>query len=168
MRSTSLVEFLFHVKVQPHCAAAVARGLAVKVYHNRAGDARYGSHGGQVAHRIWSHRGQHWDLHGLCIDELRPSSINLNIILHLAFLGQELVARVAWVEKSFKATYVAEVAVPVVKMAKLLSLMVHLASAAGDPHTLVIASTYIFMIMMANRMGLRPAAGWRFHVPTDR
>ena len=85
----------------------------------------------------------------------------MNIILLLAFLGQEVVARVAWVEKSFKARYVADVAAPAVKMAKLLSLMVHLASAAGDPHTLVIASTYIFMLMMANCIGCRPAAGWK-------
>ena len=70
----------------------------------------------------------------------------MNIILLLAFSGLELVARVAWVEKSFEATDVADVAAPVVKMAKLLSIMVHLASAAGDPHTLAIASAYIFML----------------------
>ena len=74
------------------------------------------------------------------------------------------VARVAWGKKSFEATCVADVAAPVVKMAKLLSLMVHLASAAGDPHTLAIASSYIFVLMMANCIGFRPAAGWRSRV----
>ena len=56
----------------------------------------------------------------------------MNIILFVAFLGEGLIARVAWVEKSFKAKYVEEVAAPVVKMARLLSCMVHLAAAAGD------------------------------------
>ena len=84
----------------------------------------------------------------------------MNFILHLAFLGEGLVARVAWAEKSFKARYVADVAAPVVKMAQLLSLMVHLASAAGDPHTLLLASAYIFMLIMANCMDMRPVAGW--------
>ena len=84
----------------------------------------------------------------------------MNFILHLAFLGEELVARVAWAEKSFKAKYVADIAAPVVKMAQLLSLMLHLASAAGEPHTLLLASAYIFMLIMANCMDMRPVAGW--------
>ena len=85
---------------------------------------------------------------------------SMNFILHLALLGEGLVARVAWAEKSFKARYVADVAAPVVKMAQLLSLMVHLASAAGDPHTLLLASAYIFMLIMADCMDMRPVAGW--------
>ena len=34
-------------------------------------------------------------------------------------------------------------------MTKLLSLIVHLASAIGDPHTFAIASTYIFIVIVA-------------------
>ena len=83
----------------------------------------------------------------------------MNFILFLAFLCEGLVARVAWLEKSFKAKYVADVAAPVVKMARLLSLMVHLASAAGDPHTMVIASAYIFILIMIKRVGSRLSAG---------
>ena len=68
----------------------------------------------------------------------------MNVILLLAFLSEGLVARVAWVEKCFKAKYVEDVATLVVKMARLPSLMLHLAAAAGDLHT-----------------GLTPRAGWR-------
>ena len=83
----------------------------------------------------------------------------MNFILHLAFFGEGLVARVAWAENSFEAKSVADIAAPVVKMAQLLSLMVHLASAAGEPHTLLLASAYIFMLIMANCMDMRPVAG---------
>ena len=82
----------------------------------------------------------------------------MNFILFLAFLGEGLVARVAWVEKRFKAKYVEAVAGPVVKMARLLSFMVHVAAAAGDPHTLVFASAYMFMRIMARCIGMRLAA----------
>ena len=88
----------------------------------------------------------------------------MNFILHLAFLGEGLLARVAWAEKSFKAKYVADVTAPVVKMARLLSLMVHLASAAGDPHMLLLASAYIFMLIMVNSTDMRLAAGWRSRI----
>ena len=76
MRSTRLVDFLFHVKVHQHFAAAVARDVAGKVSHNGAGDIRYDSREGQLAHRLWNHRGQHWNLHGLCVDEHRSSPID--------------------------------------------------------------------------------------------
>ena len=55
----------------------------------------------------------------------------MNFIIFFAFLGQGLIARLAWAEKSFKAKHVEEVAAPVVKMARLLSFVVHLAAAAG-------------------------------------
>ena len=74
----------------------------------------------------------------------------MNFILFVAFLGEGLIARLAWAEKSFKAKHVEEVAAPVVKMARLLSFMVHLAAAAGEPHTLVFASAYIFVRIMAS------------------
>ena len=64
----------------------------------------------------------------------------------------------AWVEKRFKAKYVEHIAAPVVRLARILSMMVHLAAAAGDPHTLAIASAYIFMRIMVKRLGMRPAA----------
>ena len=82
----------------------------------------------------------------------------MNLIVFVAFLGEGLIARVAWLEKSFKAKYVEEVAAPVVKMARVLSFMVHLAAAAGDPHTLVFASAYLFMRFMARCIGMRPVA----------
>ena len=74
----------------------------------------------------------------------------MNGVLLLAFLGDGLVARVAWLEEKFEAKHVADVAAPVANMARVLSMMVHLASAAGDRHTLVIASAYIVMLVMAN------------------
>ena len=55
----------------------------------------------------------------------------MSIILLLALWGEGLVARVAWDQKSFKAQQVQEVAAPMVKTARLLSMMMHLASAAG-------------------------------------
>ena len=55
----------------------------------------------------------------------------MNFTLFIAFLGEGFIARVAWVEKRFEAKHVEEVAVPVVKMARVLSFMVHLAAAAG-------------------------------------
>ena len=83
----------------------------------------------------------------------------MNFILLLAFLGEGLVGRVAWVEKRLKAKHVKNVAAPVVKMARLVSLMVHLASVAGDPHTLVTAIACIFMLIKASCTGMRPPAG---------
>ena len=83
----------------------------------------------------------------------------MNVILVLAYLGEGLVARVAWFENRLQAQYVQNVAAPVVKTARLLSLIVHLASAVGDPTTLVIASAYIGMLVMAEYMGIRPANG---------
>ena len=74
----------------------------------------------------------------------------MNFILFVAFLGEGLIARLAWAEKSFEDKYVEEVAAPVVKMARLVSFMVHLAAAAGEPHTLVFASAYIFVRIMAS------------------
>ena len=88
----------------------------------------------------------------------------MNFILFLAFLGEGLVARVAWVEKRFEAKYVQVVAGPVVKMARLLSFMVHVAAAAGDPHTLIFASAYMFMRIMASCIGMRLAAEWGSYV----
>ena len=79
----------------------------------------------------------------------------MNIIVFLAFLGEGLVARVAWVQTCLKANYVKDVAATVVNTARLLSLMVHLASAAGDPQILVIASAYIFMLIMTKCICMR-------------
>ena len=79
----------------------------------------------------------------------------MNVILLIAFLCEGLVAKVAWVERCLKAKYVEDVAALVVKMARVLSLMVHLASAAGDPHTSVLASACIFMLIMAYCLGMK-------------
>ena len=83
----------------------------------------------------------------------------MNFILLLAFLGEGLVARVAWAQKCFQALYVQNVAAPVLKMSRLLSLMVHLASVAGDRRVLALASAYIFMLIMAPCIGMRRVAG---------
>ena len=83
----------------------------------------------------------------------------MNFILLLAFLGEGLVARVAWVESRLKAKYVENVAAPVVKIARLLSLMVQVSSVAGDPRMLVIASACIFTLIIAQRTAyVRPPA----------
>ena len=79
----------------------------------------------------------------------------MNFILLLAFLGEGLIVRVAWVEKRCEAKYVKVVAGPVVKMARNLSFMVHLAAVAGDPHTLVFASAYMYTRIMARCIGMR-------------
>ena len=82
----------------------------------------------------------------------------MNFILFVSFLGGGFIAKVAWVEKSFKAKYVKEVAAPVVKMARVLSFMVHLAAVAGDPHMLAFASAYMFTRIMARCIRMRLAA----------
>ena len=73
----------------------------------------------------------------------------MNLILLLAFLGEGLVARVAWAQKCFGAQHIQNVAAQVVEMARVLSLMVHLASASGDSHVFPFASAYIFTLIMA-------------------
>ena len=60
----------------------------------------------------------------------------MNFVLLLTFFSQGLVARVAWAKSRLNAKYVENVAAPVVKIARLLSLMVYLASAAREPCTL--------------------------------
>ena len=82
----------------------------------------------------------------------------MNIILFLAFLGEGLVARVAWAEQHLRVKNVQVVAAPVVRTARLLSLIVHLASAAGDPPTLVLVSTYISMLIITKYISVRRAA----------
>ena len=72
----------------------------------------------------------------------------MNLILLLAFLGEGLVARVAWAQKSFGAQHVQNVATPVVEMARVLSLMVHLASVFEDYRVFAFASAYIFTLIM--------------------
>ena len=44
-----------------------------------------------------------------------------------------------------------KVVAPVVRMGKLVSLAVHLASAAGDPHALAAGIVYIFMLILTRR-----------------
>ena len=51
------------------------------------------------------------------------------------------------------------VAAPVVKMTRLLSLMVELAAAAGDLQAFALANAYIFMPIMVTLVGVRPVAG---------
>ena len=80
----------------------------------------------------------------------------MNFILLLALVGEGLVARVAWAQRCLQAKYAQTVAAPVVKIARLLALMVHLASAAADPCTLTLASGYIFIVIMATCMSMRP------------
>ena len=46
----------------------------------------------------------------------------MNLILFLAFMGEGLVARVAWIQKRLDAKHVEDVAAPVVKMARVLFL----------------------------------------------
>ena len=65
------------------------------------------------------------------------------LLLAISIAG--LVARFAWAERGIGPMYVENVAAPVVKLTRLLSLMAHLASAAGDPLTLAMAGSYIFM-----------------------
>ena len=69
-------------------------------------------------------------------------------ILLLALLAEGLVARVAWAETSLKyrGRDVEHVAAPTVKMARLLSLMMHVTSVAGDTRTLAIASACLFIL----------------------
>ena len=64
-------------------------------------------------------------------------------VLLFGLLGKGLMARVGWAENHFQAEHVENVAAPAVKMARLLSLMVQLASIAGDPFMLAIAIAYI-------------------------
>ena len=59
--------------ISPH---PVAGGLAGKVCHNRAGDARREPHEEQIAHGVIRSRGQLRDLHGLSIAKLGPSAID--------------------------------------------------------------------------------------------
>ena len=73
----------------------------------------------------------------------------MNLILLLAFWGEGLVARVARAQKCLRAQHVQDIAAPAVEMARLLSLMVHLASAVGDSHVFAIATAYIFMLIVA-------------------
>ena len=73
---------------------------------------------------------------------------------------KDWVARVAWAQKCFEAEHVQNIAAPVVEMARLISLMMHLASAAGDPRTLAVAIAYILMLILASCIGMRPIAGW--------
>ena len=73
-------------------------------------------------------------------------------VLLLALLGEGLVARVAWTEKGLKAAGVQSIAAPAVKMTRLLSLMVHLASAAG--HLRIVAMTGACFVM-ADGIGIR-------------
>ena len=72
-----------------------------------------------------------------------------------AFLCEGLVVRVAWAQKCFGAQHVQNVAAPLVETARLLSLLVHLASAVGDPRMFASASVYIFMLIMAKCAGSR-------------
>ena len=99
---------------------------------------------------------------GICMAYVLVSSGHLplmSFILLPAFFGQELVARVAWAQKGFGAQNVQHVAAPVVEMARWLSLMVHLASAAGDPRILALASAYLLMLIAAKCTGIRSSAG---------
>ena len=70
-------------------------------------------------------------------------------ILLLAFLAEGLVARVAWAEGRCKAGHAQNVAAPALKMTRLLSMMVHLASVAGDQRILAMAGAYICMLVTA-------------------
>ena len=82
----------------------------------------------------------------------------INFVLLLAVLGQGLVARVAWAQKNFRAQHVQNVAAPVVEIARLLSLVVHLASIAGDPSMLAFACAYILMLITTKCLGMTRAA----------
>ena len=83
----------------------------------------------------------------------------ISFILSLTFLGEGLVARVAWARKCFHAEEAKNVAAPVVKMSRLLSMIVQLAAAVEDPQAFAIASAYIFMLIMAPCIGMRRVAG---------
>ena len=72
----------------------------------------------------------------------------MSFILLLAFLGQGLVARVAWAEKCFRPLYAQNSAAPAVNIARMFSLFVYLASAAADPCMLAMARAYLFVLIM--------------------
>ena len=78
-------------------------------------------------------------------------------VLLLGLLVKGLVARVGWAENRFQAEHVENVAAPAVKMARLLSLMVQLASVAGDPFMLAIAIAYVLTLMAMPRSMRRKA-----------
>ena len=71
-------------------------------------------------------------------------------MLLLACLAEGLVARVAWAEGRLKAVHVQNDAAPALKMTRLLSLIVHVASAAGDRRTLAMAGAYVFVLVLAS------------------
>ena len=60
-------------------------------------------------------------------------------------------------KKCLNTEYVQNIAPPAMKMARALSLMVHLASAAGDPRTLALAVASLFSLTMADGMSMRLA-----------
>ena len=69
------------------------------------------------------------------------------LLLAVSIAG--LIARVAWAERGIGSVYVENVAALVLKVTRLLALMVHLASAAGDPLALAMAGAYILMLILA-------------------
>ena len=70
-------------------------------------------------------------------------------MLLLAFLADGLVAKVAWAKGRLEAVCAQDVAAPALKMTRLLTMMTHLASLAGNPCTLAMAGAYIFIRVVA-------------------
>ena len=82
-------------------------------------------------------------------------------ILLLAVSIAGFLATVAWARRGIRPVrHDQNVAAPVLRMTRLLSLIVHLASAAGDPRALAMAGAYVFMLILANGIG-KGDQGWK-------
>ena len=146
MRSTLFMEPNLHVNT--YLADPAARDFAGKACRNRTYDARYCPHGGQASHRIWFSRGQDHEPYGLCDGELRASATG-DADAAACLLGCRLVTKVAWAKGLLEAGCAQDVAAPALKMTRLLTMMTHLASLAGNPCTLTLAGAYIFIRVVA-------------------
>ena len=81
-------------------------------------------------------------------------------LLLLAVCIAGLLAVVAWAQRGILPVHHAQnIAAPVLRMTRLLSLIVHLASAAGDTRALAMAAAYISMLILANGIGRQGRPG---------
>ena len=92
------------------------------------------------------------------------SSGHLPLMLPLLLLAVCIVGLLvvdAWAQRGILPVHhVQNIAAPVLRMTRLLSLIVHLASAAGDPRALAMAVAYIFILILVNGKG-GGDQGWR-------
>ena len=98
----------------------------------------------------------------ICMAYAMVSSGHLPLMMPMLLLTvftAGLVAKVAWAERRFGPVYNQSVAAPVLRMTRLLALIMHLASVAGDLRVLAMAGAYIFILIMANGIGWRGRRG---------